>query len=212
MELFLDTAELDEIVKYRDFIDGVTTNPSIMSKYKLSDHGSLIKEICKVVSGHVSVEVISQKYDDMVKEGRRISKICDNVCVKLPCTSDGLRACKTLSIKGIPTNLTLCFSSIQALLAAKCGATYVSPFLGRLDDNGHDGMLLVEEIVEIFDAQGYETKVLSASVRNLQHVIQSARVGASAITISPQIFGQCLQHHLTTLGLERFSEDFQKSK
>jgi transaldolase len=212
MELFLDAAELDEITRYKDFIDGVTTNPSIMSKYKLSEHDSLIKEICKVVAGPVSVEVISQKYDDMVREGQKISKICANVCVKLPCTLDGLRACRALSIKGIPTNLTLCFSSAQALLAAKCGATYVSPFIGRLDDNGYDGTLLVEEIVEIFYAQGYETKVLAASVRNLQHVIQSALVGASAITMPPMILKQCFQHHLTTLGLERFAEDVQKNK
>ncbi|MDR3186955.1 MAG: fructose-6-phosphate aldolase [Holosporaceae bacterium] len=212
MEFFLDTAELDEIVKYKDFLDGVTTNPSTMSKHKPSEHSSLIKEICKVISGPVSVEVISEKYEDMVKEGQRISKISDNVCVKLPCTLDGLRACKTLSVKGIPTNLTLCFSSAQALLAAKCGATYVSPFMGRLDDNGHDGVLLVEEIVEIFDVQGCETKVLAASVRNLQHVIQSALVGASAVTMPPQILKQCFQHHLTTQGLERFAEDSQKNK
>jgi transaldolase len=212
MEIFLDTADLDEIALYKDFIDGVTTNPSIISKIGTDNFEARVKEICRLVSGPVSAEVASEKYDDMLEEGRRLAKIYSNVCVKLPCTFDGLRVCKTLSSEGISTNLTLCFSPTQALLAAKCGATYVSPFIGRLDDVGHDGILLIEEILDIFETHGYETRVLAASVRNIQHVIQSATLGAGAITLPPQILKQCFDHPLTTKGLEIFAKDWKKRK
>jgi transaldolase len=208
MEIFLDSANLDDIVFYRDFIDGVTTNPSLMSKCDSNDLNSLIKEICKSINGPISVEVMSENYDDMLKEAVRISKIHSNICIKLPCTFDGLRVSRELSSKGISTNLTLCFSPSQALLAAKCGATYVSPFIGRLDDIGEDGMYLVEEIVDIFSVNDCETKVLSASIRSLQHVVQSALLGVDAITLPPKILKQCFDHPLTTQGLEIFRKDW----
>jgi transaldolase len=212
MEIFLDTINLDEVNLYMDFIDGITTNPSMIAKYGHLDYQASIKSICQLVSGPVSVEVMSEKYDDMLKESKQIAKIHSNICVKLPCTPDGLRVCKKLSSDGISTNLTLCFSSMQALLAAKCGATYVSPFVGRLDDVGHSGISLVEEIIDIFDAHGYETRVLVASIRNLQHVIQAAMLGANAITLPPQILKQCFNHPLTTKGLEIFEKDWKKIK
>ncbi|MDR1982912.1 MAG: fructose-6-phosphate aldolase [Holosporaceae bacterium] len=212
MEIFLDTVNVSEVSLYRDFIDGVTTNPSMIVKSGLVDYKASIKKICQLVSGPVSVEVISDKYDDMLEEGKQITKIHNNICVKLPCTFDGLQVCKKLSSSGVSTNLTLCFSPAQALLAAKCGATYVSPFVGRLDDIGHDGMSLVEEIIDIFEVHGYETRVLVASVRNLQHVIQAAMLGAGAITVPSQILKQCFDHPLTIKGLENFTKDWKKRK
>jgi transaldolase len=209
MEIFLDTANTEDIDLYKDFIDGVTTNPSLAAKDKSGNFEALIKKICKLVSGPVSAEVMSEKYEDMLEEGKKIAKIHSSVCVKLPCTFDGLRVCKKLSSEGISTNLTLCFSPTQALLAAKCGATYVSPFIGRLDDIGQDGMSLIEEIVDIFNTHGYETKVLAASARNLQHVIQAALAGVGAITIPPQVLKQCFEHPLTTKGLEIFAHDWK---
>jgi transaldolase len=210
MEIFLDTAEIEEISQFRDFIDGVTTNPTIMARSKFDSPDELIGEICRMVSGPVSVEVLSDDPDAMLKEGKHLSAIHSNVCVKLPCTLNGLGVCKQLSKIGIMTNLTLCFSPTQALLAAKCGATYVSPFIGRLDDIGHDGMGLVEEILEIYDACGYKTKVLSASVRNISHVVQSAQLGVGAITMPAKILQQCFLHPLTDAGLETFRNDWNK--
>ncbi|MDR3156212.1 MAG: transaldolase family protein [Holosporaceae bacterium] len=212
MEIFLDTAEIEEIDLFRDFIDGVTTNPSLMARSKFDNCDELIKAICGMVSGPVSVEVLSDDSDMMLEEGKRLSAIHGNVCVKLPCTLGGLRVCRQLSKIGIMTNLTLCFSSTQALLAAQCGATYVSPFIGRLDDVGHDGIGLVKEILEIYDACGYRTKVLSASVRNISHVIQSARLGAGAITMPAKILQQCFLHPLTDAGLETFRKDWNNRR
>jgi transaldolase len=211
MEFFLDTADSSEINFYRDFIDGVTTNPAIIAESGVGDIGVFVRDTCRSVSGPISVEVISEEYDSILEEGNRLAGLSDNVCVKLPCTFDGLRACKKLSASGIATNLTLCFSSTQALLAAKCGATYVSPFVGRLDDIGCDGMSLIEEIVDIFQNYGYETKVLVASVRNLQHVIQAAMLGADAITMPPAILKQCFGHPLTAKGLEIFKKAVEKT-
>ncbi|MDR2766528.1 MAG: fructose-6-phosphate aldolase [Holosporaceae bacterium] len=208
MEIFLDGADLDDIVRHKDLIDGVTTNPSVLSRHKSSEHRSIIEEICSIVTGPVSMEVNSEKYADMLEEGRRISKIHSSICVKLPCTFDGFRCCRALSVDGVPTNLTLCFSAAQAMLAAKCGATYVSPFLGRLDDAGHSGLSMLEEIVEIFSVQDYETKVLAASVRNLQHVIGAAIIGADAITMPATVLKQCFDHPLTAAGLEIFARDY----
>jgi transaldolase len=212
MEIFLDTVDIEEIILYKDFIDGVTTNPTLIANSRSDDFTELARKISQLISGPVSVEVISEKYDDMLTEGKKIAKIRNNICVKLPCTFDGLRVCRSLSLEGIPTNMTLCFSPTQAILAAKCGATYVSPFIGRLDDAGNDGVSLAEQIVDIFDMQGYETKVLAASVRNLQHVIQSALAGVGAITLPPRVLKQCFDHSLTTKGLEIFAKDWEKTR
>ncbi|MDR1551293.1 MAG: fructose-6-phosphate aldolase [Holosporaceae bacterium] len=207
MEIFLDTANVDEVATYADIINGVTTNPSLIAKSRCNDLCEHIIKICRLVSGLVSVEVSSIEYDSMLAEGKMLAKIHDNVCVKLPCTRDGLKACKQLSTAGIPTNMTLCFSPPQALLAAKCGATYVSPFVGRLDDTGYDGMSLVEDIVNIYKAQKYGTKILVASIRSPQHVTQAAMLGADAVTMPPQILWQCFEHPFTVKGLEIFAKD-----
>jgi transaldolase len=212
VKIFLDTADLEHIKFFESFIDGVTTNPSIMSKYGASMHTRIIKDICNMVTGHVSVEVISEKYDEMMIEGRAIASIHEQVCVKLPCTYDGLRVCKSLSGDGISTNLTLCFSPTQAILAAKCGATYVSPFIGRLEDIGHDGMQLIKEITEIYREHSYATKVISASVRSVQHVVESALLGADVVTVSEKILRCCINHPLTAEGLKIFANDWKHKK
>ncbi len=212
MQIFLDTANIEDIEYYKDFIDGVTTNPSILSKHNTKDHKDIILKICELVHGHVSVEVVSETAEEMLKEGRAIAKLHDQVCVKLPCTYDGLRTCKILSSDGIATNVTLCFSATQAVLAAKCGATYISPFIGRLDDIGQDGLNLIEEIYEIYQQNGYETGILAASVRNTHHVLQAAMIGVDAITMSPKILQSCMEHHLTNAGLEIFARDWKNRK
>ena len=208
MEIFLDTADVNEIRRYKDFIDGVTTNPTLMSKVSGGDYFPVAKEICSIVSGPVSIEVTSQSYDDMLAEAKKIATISNHVCVKLPCTFDGLGVCRELSKQGIQTNMTLCFSPLQALMAAKCGATYVSPFIGRLDDIGQDGVNLIEDIVSIFGEYGYETRVLAASVRNLQHLVSVALLGVDAVTVPAKILNQCFEHPLTTKGLEIFHKDW----
>jgi transaldolase len=203
---------LDEIIFYKDFIDGVTTNPSIIAKSGVSDVNFLIKEICHIVCGRVSVEVTSEGYENMLKEGTMLSQIHDNVCVKLPCTFDGFRVCKKLSDDGIAVNMTLCFSLTQALLAAKCGALYVSPFIGRLDDAGQSGISLVSEIVDAVIGCGYEICVLAASVRNVDHVAGAASAGVDAVTVPPSVFKSCFEHPLTTKGLEIFKKDTEAVK
>lgn len=212
MKIFLDTANLDDISFYRDFIDGVTTNPSLMSLHNKKDYESVIEKICSIIHGPISVEVNSDTFDEMVKEGKQIASLHENICVKLPCTFDGLRAGKVLSSAGISTNLTLCFSSPQAIMAAKSGATFVSPFIGRLDDIGSDGLLLIEEIKGIYEAQEFETKILAASVRNIQHLIQVATIGVDAVTLPPKILKQCFEHPLTVNGLNIFKKDWEKNK
>lgn len=212
MEIFLDTANLNEIGEYKIFLDGVTTNPSIISKCEDTNYFKIIEKICELVNGSVSCEVISEEYEEMLKEAFEISSISSNICVKLPCTFNGLKVCKVLSAKGIPTNMTLCFSLTQALLAAKCGATYLSPFIGRMEDSGDDGLSLLADIIEIYKNYGYETKVLVASIRNLQHVTQASLLGAHAITMSAKILNQCFQHNLTTKGLEIFKNDWSQRK
>ncbi len=212
MEVFLDTADVDTIEKYKDFVDGVTTNPSILSKQKSENVCDIALKISKLVNGPVSIEVISNDFEGMVKEGDSLSKIHQNICVKLPCTMDGLRACKSLTKKGISTNLTLCFSVPQAIMAAKCGATYISPFIGRIDDIGQDGINLISDIVEIYNVYGFETKVLSASVRNINHFIQAAMAGTDAITVPEKVLDQCFVHPLTDIGLNKFMKDWNKSK
>lgn len=212
MEIFLDTSDVNSIKKYKNFIDGVTTNPSLMAKRKGEKIKDIVSQICEIVDGPVSVEVNSENFQDMIKEGEKLSKIHSNVCVKLPCTFDGFQACSDLSKKGISTNLTLCFSSAQAIIAAKCGATYVSPFIGRIDDIGQDGISLIEEIVGIYNAQGFETRVLSASVRNIDHFTRASFVGTDAITVPEKVFEQIFVHPLTDIGLQKFKEDWEKSK
>lgn len=212
MEVFLDTADVSVIEKYRDFIDGVTTNPSILSKQKEKNIPDVALKISKLVNGPVSIEVISDDFEGMLKEGENLSKIHQNICVKLPCTFDGLRACSSLSKRGVSTNLTLCFSVPQAVMAAKCGATYVSPFIGRIDDIGQDGINLIADIVEVYNVYGFETKVLSASVRNINHFIQAAMVGTDAITVPEKVLEQCFVHPLTDIGLDKFMKDWGKPK
>ena len=212
MEIFLDTADISAIERYKDFVDGVTTNPSILSKQEDIDVQDIVLKISQLVDGPISIEVTSDNFDDMVKEGESLAQIHSNVCVKLPCTFDGLRACKSLSGKGIATNLTLCFSVPQAIMAAKCGATYVSPFIGRIDDIGQDGINLIADIVEIYDVYGFETKVLSASVRNINHFIQATVAGTDAITVPEKVLEQVFVHPLTDIGLKKFMNDWNRSK
>lgn len=208
MEIFLDTADLAEIALYKEFIDGVTTNPTLMAKVS-GDYTETARQICGLVCGPVSVEVVSQTYNDMSEEARKIAKINKNICVKLPCTFDGLRLCNVLSQQGIMTNMTLCFSPLQALMAAKSGATYVSPFVGRVDDLCMDGIALIKDIVDIYEAYGFETRVLAASIRHVRHLAEVARVGVDAVTIPPKILKQCFEHPLTTKGLEIFASDWE---
>lgn len=212
MKFFIDTADLAEIKEANDLgvLDGVTTNPSLCAKIGVSDFEGHIKKICDIVEGDVSAEVISTTYKEMVEEGRRIAKIADNVVVKVPLIKDGIKAIKTFSDEGIKTNCTLCFSSTQALIAAKAGATYISPFIGRLDDISTDGMHLIAEIVAIYDNYGYETEVLAASIRHPMHVVQAAQLGADVATMPLSVIEQLLKHPLTDIGLEKFLADWDK--
>jgi transaldolase len=210
MELFLDTANIDEIAEINRWgvLDGVTTNPTLAAR-EGRDFVGLIKEICAEVPGPVSAEVVATDTDGMVREGRELAGIAENVVVKVPLTADGLAAAKRLGADGIATNVTLCFSPTQAILAAKAGATYVSPFLGRLDDISADGVALLAEICEIYRVQGYETKVLAASLRHPQHVVQAALTGADVATMPYETFHKLVKHPLTDAGLERFLADWR---
>lgn len=213
MKFFIDTAEISEIKELADYglLDGVTTNPSLIAKSG-RDFKEVIKEICEIVEGPVSAEVAATDYENMVKEGDILSKIAENVCIKLPLTMDGLKACKYFSDKGIQTNVTLCFSAAQAILAAKAGATFVSPFIGRLDDIGQDGLSLIEEICIIFqNYPEFETQVLVASVRNPIHITAAAKMGADVATIPAKILKQLVSHPLTDKGLETFIADWKKT-
>jgi len=212
MKFFVDSADLDAIAELNDIglVDGVTTNPSIIAKSG-RDFKEVIKEICKITKGHVSAEVVAMEADKMIEEGRHLRKIASNVCVKLPLTMDGLKACSTLSREGTPTNVTLCFSPNQALLAAKCGATYISPFIGRLDDLSLDGMELIEDIRTIYDNYGFETEILAASIRNANHVKECAIVGADVMTAPPNVIKGLANHALTDKGLAAFMKDWEKT-
>ncbi len=212
MKFFVDSADLDAISELAEvgLVDGVTTNPSIIAKSG-RDFKEVIAEICKLTDGHVSAEVVATTADDMVREGKTLRTIADNVCVKLPLTLEGLTACSRLSKEGVPTNVTLCFSPNQALLAAKCGATYISPFIGRLDDITLDGMELIQDIREIYDNYGFETEVLAASIRNVNHVKECALVGADVITAPPGVIKSLANHPLTDKGLEAFLKDWEKT-
>jgi len=211
MKIFLDTANLESIRKFNDMglLDGITTNPSLMSK-EGGDPKKVMEEITKIIKGDVSLEVLSTEYSGMLEEGKRLRQYGKNVVVKVPMTPDGLRACKSLSSEGIPVNVTLVFSPNQALLAAKSGAKYVSPFIGRLDDIGQDGMHLIKEIKEIFSNYEFGTQILVASIRHPMHVVDAAKIGADVVTLPPAVLDKMLQHPLTDIGLENFLSDWKK--
>jgi transaldolase len=213
MKLFVDTGNLKDIEALAaiGILDGVTTNPSLMAK-ETGDPRQLLKKICQTVKGPVSGEVVATDTAGMLREGRDLASIDEHMVVKVPFTKDGVKACKTLSSEGIRVNVTLIFSATQAWLAAKAGASYVSPFVGRLDDIGTTGMNLIREIVDIFDSAEYGTEVLVASVRSPIHVIEAARMGADVVTVPPAVIEQCFKHPLTDLGLERFLKDWEKAQ
>jgi len=218
MKIFVDTADLDEIKELASWgiIDGVTTNPTLVKRSGRS-FNDIIKEIFKIVDGPISLEVVSEKSDDMVKEAKQlVSKIPQkyrkNITIKIPMTSEGLKAVKKLSKEKIQTNVTLVFSANQALLAAKAGATYVSPFIGRLDDIGQEGMQIVEEIMDIYYNYGFETQVIVASIRHPIHVIDAARLGADIATVPPDVIRKMVKHSLTDKGIKSFLDDWKKAK
>jgi transaldolase len=212
MLLYIDTANLDEIKAAHALgvLDGVTTNPSLIAKEKV-DYGKRLGEICAVVTGPVSAEVIALDFDGMMKEGRERAKIAPNIVVKLPSTVEGLKACKAMSDEGIKTNMTLCFQAMQAMMVAKAGAFLVSPFVGRLDDISQDGMELIRQIRQIYDNYGYQTKILAASIRHPLHMLQCALVGADVATVPFSVIQQVMKHPLTDSGVEKFLADYKKA-
>lgn len=212
MKFFVDTANIDDIkdLASTGLLDGVTTNPTLIAKSG-KDFIPLIKEICNVVSGPVSAEVASTDFDTMLKEGEKLAKIAPNVAVKVPLTPAGLKVCKTLSERNVMVNVTLCFSAGQALLAAKAGATFISPFVGRLDDLAQNGMDLISDIVTIYDNYDFKTQVLVASIRHPMHIIESAMMGAHVATCPPDVIRKLYSHPLTDRGLAAFVEDWQKT-
>ena len=215
MKFFIDTANLDDIKEAASLgvLDGVTTNPTLLSREKeRGDFKTILREICEVVDGPVSAEAISSNSDGIVKEAQELSKIHKNIVVKVPITKEGIKAMKILSSKGIRTNCTLVFSPIQALLAAKAGASFVSPFVGRLDDASHVGMDLVEQIVTIFDNYDIETEVIVASIRNPLHAVEAALMGADIATIPFKVIEQLIKHPLTDVGIKKFLQDWEKVK
>ncbi len=213
MKIFLDTANLESIRKFNDMglLDGITTNPSLMSKEGGNPKDGMA-EITKIIKGDVSLEVLSTEYSGMLDEGRNLRNYGDNVVVKVPMTPDGLKACKALTAEGIPVNVTLIFSSNQAILAAKAGAKYVSPFIGRLDDIGQDGMQLIKEIKTIFSNYSFGTQILVASIRHPLHVVDAAKIGADVVTLPPAVLDKMLKHPLTDIGLKNFLADWEKLK
>jgi len=213
MKIFLDSANLPSIKKYNDMglVDGITTNPTLLSKEK-EDPDDLMREIVRIVRRPVSLEVVGTKTEEMVEEAHRLMKYGQNVVVKIPMISDGLRAIRELTLDGIPTNVTLVFSTNQAILAAKAGASYVSPFIGRLDDAGQDGMSLIKEIVQIFRNYDFSTEVLVASIRHPLHVIEAGKIGAGVVTLPPDILAKMIMHPLTDKGLAAFLNDWEKLK
>ena len=213
MEFFLDTADVDSIreLSETDLIDGVTTNPSLVAKSG-KDFFTILKDISKIVSGPISAEVTALESNGMIAEGEKLAKIAKNIVIKLPLTQEGLKACKKLTKKKIKTNVTLCFSPAQALIAAKSGATYISPFVGRLDDIGENGMELIQKIKDIYsNYPKLNTKILVASVRNMEHVAQAAIIGADVVTLPPKILEELYEHPLTKKGLDAFMEDWKKT-
>jgi len=213
MKFFIDTANLDEIRKAvaLGMVDGITTNPTLVSKEGSKNFHQHIAAICELVDGPVSAEVTALDYDGMLKQGRELAKIAPNVTVKVPLTPDGLRACRSLSDEGTLVNVTLCFSAAQAILAAKAGASFISPFVGRLDDVGEHGMELISEILDIYTNYDWDTEVLVASVRHPTHVLEAARMGADVVTIPFKVLEQMYKHPLTNIGLDQFLADWKKS-
>lgn len=213
MKIFIDTANLKEIreAQAMGILDGVTTNPSLLSK-ETGDPRDILKEICTIVSGPVSAEVVSTRFEEMVEEGRSLAKIANNIVVKVPIDLEGLKVIKKLSSEGIRINVTLIFSATQALLAAKAGAAFVSPFIGRLDDIATEGMDLIHQLVTIFDNYDIETEILAASIRHPVHVVQAAMAGADIATLPFNVLDKLLSHPLTDIGAERFRKDWEKVK
>lgn len=213
MKFFIDTANLDEIREANELglIDGVTTNPSLVAKEGDVDFKEHLKKICDLVKGDISAEVTALDTEGMLKEGRKYAKVASNVVVKCPLTLDGLKATRILTEEGTGVNVTLCFSAAQAILAAKCGAKYISPFIGRLDDVATDGMQLIRDIVQIYDNYGFATEVLAASIRHPMHIVDCALAGADVATIPFKVIQQLVKHPLTDKGLEGFLSDWKKS-
>ncbi|WDA13860.1 fructose-6-phosphate aldolase [Paracoccus marcusii] len=212
MKFFVDTADIAAIKELNDLgmVDGVTTNPSLILKSGRAI-ADVTAEICAMVEGPVSAEVVAEKADDMIAEGRHLAKIAPNVCIKVPLTWDGLKACRVLSDEGHKLNVTLCFSPAQAILAAKAGATFISPFIGRLDDIHLDGMDLIADIREIYDNYGYETEILAASIRTVNHIVDAAKIGADVITAPPSVIKSMANHILTDKGLAQFNADWAQT-
>lgn len=214
MEFFIDTADIAEIKKLYEtgLVDGVTTNPSLVAKESGKDFLSMIRDIAAHVKGPVSAEVAATDFDTMLEEGRKLAKISKNIAVKVPLTEAGLKVCKILTDEGKKVNVTLCFTAGQALLAAKAGATYISPFIGRLDDAGEDGMQVIRDIVQIYrNYPELKTKVLAASIRSVAHVIEAAKAGADVVTVPPKIIYELYKHPLTDKGISAFVADWQKT-
>ncbi len=213
MKIFVDTANLTEIKEAASYgvLDGITTNPSLMAKEGIKDTMKFYEELCKIVAGPVSAEVISTDYDGILKEGREFSKIAPNIYVKVPLIKEGLKAVKTFSEEGIKTNVTLCFSPSQAVLAAKAGASFISPFIGRLDDISQSGMQLIEEIVQIYGNYGYDTEILVASIRHPMHFVEACLLGADICTMPYKVIELLIKHPLTDIGLDKFLSDWKKN-
>ena len=217
MKFFVDTANLDQIKEAKDLgvLDGVTTNPSLMAKEGVTGQPNIMDhylKICQIVEGDVSAEVISTHFEGMIEEGKNLSSLAPNIVVKVPMIKEGVKALKYFQDHGIRTNCTLIFSAGQAILAAKAGATYLSPFIGRIDDINWDGMQLIQEIAELYSIQGYKTEILAASIRNPKHIVDAARCGADVITAPLKSILGLLNHPLTTIGLEKFLADHEKAK
>lgn len=212
MKFFIDSANIEEIREAASLglLDGVTTNPSLVAK-EGKDLQSVLREIVSIVNGPISAEVTTEHYDEMLSQGRQLAQIHPNIVVKTPLTREGLKACKTLRTEGINVNVTLCFSPAQALLAAKAEASYISPFIGRLDDFSHDGMELITQIRTIYDNYGFETEILAASMRHPRHVVEAALIGADVATMPYTVMMQLLKHPLTDIGQEKFLSDWKKS-
>ncbi|MAR79603.1 MAG: fructose-6-phosphate aldolase [Rhodospirillaceae bacterium] len=213
MKFFIDTADIEDIKELIPYglIDGVTTNPSLIAASG-RDIFEVLDKICNIVDGPISAEVTATSYEEMIEESKKLSVISNNIVIKVPLTKDGLKACSSLRDKDIKVNVTLCFSASQALLAAKCGASYISPFIGRLDDISHDGMQLIQDIRSIYDNYTeYETEILAASIRHPNHIVEAALVGADVCTIPPSIIHKLFDHPLTSIGLKKFLEDWKKT-
>ncbi len=212
MKFFIDTAEVAQIREIAElgFVDGVTTNPSLIAKSG-RQYTEVVAELCEFIDGPISVETTALDYETMLQEGLKLAEIADNIVIKVPLTPDGLKTCRALREKGIMVNVTLCFSAAQALLAAKAGATFISPFVGRLDDIGEDGMKLIEEIAEVYFNYGFDTEILVASIRDVEHVKRAALIGADVATIPPKIVHELFKHPLTDKGIDMFLADWKKT-